>query len=192
MCRPLLLFLFTVSTVLKVGCQIPNASMPGFDYRIFKHTPCWELAKAIDANDSSKVRQLAQEQHMAVNCFDPHYGTSLLDVAIINNKTEAFEALLQAGVNVNARSPKNSTTALFHLCTYSATGENTLFYLSRLIQHGADVNVSVPDSLDNVFAPRTCLEQFVLNTRRVETIGLVIGSWSKAGSLPIGRPRCSY
>lgn len=142
------------------------------------------MAKAIDNDDSVKIISLAYGQNITVNCFDPKFGTSLLDLSIINNKKKAFHALLQANVDVNARSPKDSSTALYKLCSYSNLSDNTLFYIIELMQHGADANIFVPDSLENKPIFNTCLEQLVKRSRSIDPIKYLIDHGARLDIYP--------
>lgn len=168
---------------------MPYNYLPGFDYKIFQHTPCWEIAKAIDQDDSAKIIKLIKKERKSVNCFDPKFGTSLLTLAIINNKRGAFEGLLQAGVDVNSRSPKDSSTALYTLCANSDITVNTLFYLARLIEHGADANAGVPDTLEGKPIEVTCLEKLVWTTRGIKEIDYLMSHGVKLDGYPINGKR---
>ena len=189
MIKQLLVLFLTFTALIEAGCQVPNNYMPGFDYKIFKNSSCWKLAKAVHENDSLKVVKLAKEQNRPLNCFDQRFGTSLLDLAILNDKPQAFLALLQAGIDVNARSPNDSNTALFQLCSYSVIVKKPLFYMAELIKYGADVNASVPDSLEGKAIQITCLEQLVLRCHDVAPVKYLLEHGARVDVYPTEGPR---
>lgn len=181
-------FVLAISFFHETGCQMHYARLPGFDYNNFRSTQCWELAKAINENDSSRILHLVQKQKISVNCFDPKFGSSLLDLAIINDKARSFETLIQANVNVNASSPVDGRTALFNLCTYSHSLGHVLFYMKSLVEHGADVNVSVPDTLGGKPIRITALEMLVQNTSDTESIKYLIDHGARLDLYPKDGP----
>ena len=189
MFKHLLVLSLVFAALIEAGCQVPNNYMPGFDYKIFKSSSCWELAKAVHENDSLKLAKLVKAQNIPVNCFDQKFGTSLLGLAIINDKPQAFMALLQSGVDVNAQSPNDGSTALFQLCSYIDVLNNPLFYMTELIKNGADVNASVPDSLGGKAIQVTCLEQLVLSCHDAEPIKYLLEHGAKVDVYPTDGPR---
>lgn len=180
--------MLTTSLFYETGCQIHSNPLPGFDYRNFKTSQCWTLAKAINENDSLKILRLVRKEKISVNCFDSKFGSSLLDLAIMNDKDKSFNALIQANVNINAISPIDGRTSLFNVCTYSHSLNHVFFYVSGLVEHGADVNASIPDTLEDKPTRITPLEMLVQNTSDIEAIKYLLDHGARVDIYPKDGP----
>ena len=81
------------------------------DIEIFKNTPAWELAEAVDIENLSEIQSILANQSI-VNYQEPVFGTTVLMRAINTEKYQATKQLLESGANPNIIS-KIGSFALF-------------------------------------------------------------------------------
>lgn len=81
--RPIFLILLVLTNI--VACQDDNNNYRVDDIEVFKDTPVWELAKAIDKHDIKEVETLLKKHPNWVNYQEPKYGISLLYWTIFNS-----------------------------------------------------------------------------------------------------------
>lgn len=94
----LFLVLFVCSS-----CTEPNVKdMLGDDFRLYKHTPAWSLAKAVEDEDTTEISKQVLQMHISVDYRDPEYKQTLLMLATRTNKIESVKKLLELGANPNA------------------------------------------------------------------------------------------
>ncbi len=110
----------------------------GTDYRLFKNTPIWELAQAVQEQNTESIKKLVTEQKQDLNYQEPKYGSTLLMLTIINDHLRSFETLLQLGANVNLHDSYSGTSALIIAADSDNSDAET--FIRLLIQHGADPN----------------------------------------------------
>lgn len=78
-----------------------NDSYIGNDYRIFKNTPAWNLAKAVRDENVVLIKKICLEHESLTDYQDPKFGKTLLMLAITNDNLKSVEALLDLGANPN-------------------------------------------------------------------------------------------
>jgi hypothetical protein len=112
------------------------------DYRIFKGTVAWDLAKAIDDDDSGKIKQLVNKNKRLVSVVDPKYGQTLLGLAVYNEKYNSCKALVESGANPNAVNNYDGRTPLMEAADigYSDSDVDSR-YLTLLLKHGGNPNL---------------------------------------------------
>ena len=71
------------------------------DYRIFKDTPAWDLAKAVRDADTAEIRYQILEKKIPVNYQEQKYGESMLSIATYQNNIKSVKKLLELGANPN-------------------------------------------------------------------------------------------
>ena len=69
---------------------------------MYKHTPAWSLAKAVEDEDTTEISKQVLQMHIPVDYRDPKYKQTLLMLATSTNKIESVEKLLELGANPNA------------------------------------------------------------------------------------------
>ena len=110
------------------------------DYRIFKDTPAWDLAKAVRDADTAEITYLVQEKKIPIDFQDSIYGTSLLSLAVYHNNLKSVKKLLELGADPNKYED-----------TLDLTGENVMItactslypsdkILKLLLDYGGDPN----------------------------------------------------
>lgn len=116
-----------------------NNYMPGFDFKLFKNTPVWELAKAVEKEDTSRITMILKDRSIKVDYHDPKLGNTLLMLAVTNHKKKSIIKLLEAGANPNERDYSDNATPLLYACEYHTDDCDTSI-LNMLIKRQADVN----------------------------------------------------
>jgi hypothetical protein len=131
--------LFLMLFVLQaVSCQ-SDSDLPGYMFSNFKDTPVWELAQAVNDNDGEKIKELSEKKKLDLNFEDPEYNMTLLCLSIVNNKKEAFVALIKNGADIDKICGLNGkTTPLLEAIKYSDDCE--VFYVKTLIENKCKVN----------------------------------------------------
>lgn len=112
--------------------------LPGYNYKLFKDTPVYALAKAVELDNLSEITRLVKEEKMDVNYREPKFGNNLLMLAIVNQQEKTVKALLDLGADPNLRDTYNNDTALTVAIDYMESCN--LDKIKLLIEHGADVN----------------------------------------------------
>ncbi|HEY4876955.1 MAG TPA: ankyrin repeat domain-containing protein [Puia sp.] len=75
----------------------------GYQFSLFKNTPNWELAKAVEKEDANEINLLLKTGNYNINLQEPKFGTTLLMLAIGNDKYESTKSLLENGASVNIK-----------------------------------------------------------------------------------------
>jgi ankyrin repeat protein len=145
---------------LLISCGYTNEKLTVEDIEIFKDTPAWDLAKALDKSDFKKAKEtLSAGSDDLVNYQDPIFGTTLLMRAVSTEQYKAVRFLLENGAEPDIISG-TGTTALFRAIAHpwndTGVNENSSF-VEVLLQNGADPNIPycAPKS-DSVTSPIEC------------------------------------
>ena len=96
------LFFLISSIVLWCSCNTGNY-LPGFDFKLFKGTSVWELAKAVEKEDVKQIEVILKDTSIKVDFHEAKFGNTLLMLAVANNKKKAVKKLLEVGANPNER-----------------------------------------------------------------------------------------
>lgn len=107
----------------------------------------WELAKAVEKQDLSKIDRLLQHDHNSVNMTEDKFGQSILQWAVENDKYESVKKLLEMSANPNVFTKVSPSSPLI----VASLNDSTSKYIRILIKYGANPNLVVLDS--NVFYP---------------------------------------
>jgi len=110
---------------------------------IYRNTPAWELAKAVNSQDTGNIARIAEKNPELLNYKEPRFDKSLLMWAVDMEKYEAAEALLKAGANPNVRTAFGMT-ALYSAASYSRIDKDFKAdpkFVKLLLDYGADPNL---------------------------------------------------
>ena len=133
-------FLFLVLFVC-FSCIEPNVKdMLGDDFRLYKHTPAWSLAKAVEDEDTTEISKQVLQMHIPVDYRDPKYKQTLLMLATRTNKIESVEKLLALGANPNAHDDSTKyfgESAVLSACRFTGPSSKIL---ALLLKYGGDPN----------------------------------------------------
>lgn len=116
---------------------VDKSELTGRDYRLFQNTPAWELAKAVEDENTKKIDKIVSENPEIINYQESKYGNTLLMQTIMNQQLKPFKALLKRGADVNIHNTFDGTSSLIKACSskfYNIT------FVKMLIEYGADVN----------------------------------------------------
>jgi len=111
-----------LSLILCCSCTMneDKKEMLGDDYRLYKATAAWELAQAVQEEDTTKIQKIIVDEHIPVDFREPKYSQTLLMLAVRTNKELSVKKLLELGADPNAHD--DSTKYL---------GENAVIIASR-------------------------------------------------------------
>jgi ankyrin repeat protein len=134
------IFLFT-------GCYnrekiVDKTKLLGNDYRLFQNTPVWELAKAVEDEDTLKISEAILKKNMDVNFQEPRFGSTLLMLSIRNRQYLNTMFLLNLNANPNVPDLYNGETAL--IC---AAKIDDVKFTELLLKHKANPNALEDASL---------------------------------------------
>ncbi len=135
----LIAFLLTMVTI-GPSCEEDLKNLPGYDIRLFKHTPVWKLAKAVQEEDTAWIRELIQKDKYNPNYEESKFGETLLFWAVYMDHYPSVKALLENGTDPNIVLKPDSATALM----YAADKPNTSEYVRLLLRYGANPNAVAP------------------------------------------------
>lgn len=132
-----IIFLFT-------GCYnrekiVDKQTLLAKDYRLFQNTPAWQLAKAVEDQDTLKIREEILNNKIDPNYQEPKYGGRLLMFAVFNNQYVSTQTLLSLGADPNLRDNIRGASSMI----YASKNEDPK-YLKLLLDFKGD-----PNSVEN-------------------------------------------
>ena len=133
-----ILLLFTMVSCLFYDREkiVDKHRLLGYDYRLFQSTPAWDLAKAVQDEDVSKMRGILCKEPKLINYQEAKYGETLLLMTILNQDYKSFKELLNNGADVNVYDNYDGSSAIITACKWDSGIE----YVKKLIEYGANVN----------------------------------------------------
>ena len=182
-----LLILFLGLTLF--GCKLHprHYYMPGYDFKLFSHTPAAALADAVEADDTARVRAAIHANKANLDFQDPKFGNTLLTLAVMDFKYLAAKVLLDSGANPNLRSGEYGRTPFLTTCLFILNQKQRIELLDEMIRHGANVNDSeIPtDSTgrDVDTLERTALV-YSIESMSLETVKLLVDHGAKLDIYP--------
>lgn len=134
------IILLVILYSLNVQCQIFDSPYPGYRFSNFDNTPASDLAKAVKEENIKKISKIIKVNPELIEYQDPIWGMNLLCLSIVNNKREAFKALLANGANVDGVCGKRDvTTPLIAAINYLDNCD--AFFIKELLKNNCDVNL---------------------------------------------------
>ena len=106
-----------------------------YDCRAFQGTPAWELAKAVDDNDTSEIIKILKEDPKIIDFQEPLWGNTVLMQSINKRRYTAFMTLLRLGADVTVHTIYNGASAI-HMAV--ETGDT--IFVEALLRYGANIN----------------------------------------------------
>ncbi len=137
--KPFLTFIVFVgffSTCSGQSSHKPN----GYDVRLFEQTPFYDLAKAIQVEDTIAIKNYVSANKSAANFREKIHGESLLEFAIFLGKVASVKQMLALGADPNLRSSIKENTPFLNACMCNSNSPVGKSILELMIQFGADVN----------------------------------------------------
>ena len=111
------------------------------DYRIFKDTPAWDLAKAVRDADTAEITYLVQEKKIPIDFQDSIYGKSLLSLAVYHNNLKSVKKILELGADPNLYEDtinQQGTNPVIDACFFNE--EISVEILKLLLDYGGNPN----------------------------------------------------
>lgn len=127
-----------------LSCNKNDGNYTIKDIRTYKNTPAWELAKAVENQNTKNISEIASKNKELLNYQEPKLGFTLLMWAVKKEKFESVKSLLINGADINIRS-KSGSTALFFASSYSwvdTEAKKDSKYVELLLKYGADPNIA--------------------------------------------------
>lgn len=146
--KKILVSLFTslvliIAYTCNMSCRdVDNGEYMIHDVGIFKDTPVWELALAVQGQITSRIIKIVEENPLLINYKEPKYGSTLLLWAVGMEKYKSADALLKCGADPNI-STYEGKTPLFIAAGFSwvdRVAKKDPKYVKLLLRYGADPN----------------------------------------------------
>jgi hypothetical protein len=138
------LFLILIASLfLYSGCFYKSENLLGGDIRLFKKTPIWTLAKAVEKEDIEKINYLIQEKNVPINFQETRFGNTVLLWATYHGKVQSVETLLELGADPNVQDYYNGDNAIMiasDASFYDETNWCNSTLLRMMLKYGGDVN----------------------------------------------------
>lgn len=133
------------------NCKTDKSQLTGYDIELFKETPVWELAKAVEEENVNKIEEIVNLGKLNVDYIDPKLGMNLLNWAVFNDKLKSTKILAELGASPNIKD-NMGVTALIE----ASTKLDNTSYLKILIENGASINQVC--RIDNSFYTTALME----------------------------------
>jgi hypothetical protein len=122
------------------SCCSNKNSLTAYDIQLFYKTPVWNLAKAVDKEDTLEISRFVVEKQYKIDYKDPLYDMSLLMWSVFNGKYNSFKQLLKLGANPNLQSNYNGDTPMTLASNYYKDYKTDSRYLKLLIKYNGQVD----------------------------------------------------
>ena len=133
-------FLFLITSCTSREQKVDKSKLLGNDYRLFQDTPAWELAKAIEDENTTLIKKIVNEKQVDINLQEPRFGQTLLMIAVTNQQYNSCKTLLEFGADPNKYDNYDGSNAMIEAVQISnITGDNTNF-LKLLLQFKGNPN----------------------------------------------------
>lgn len=103
MCIIVMLVVLTISYIncfLSGNLFLGTKKLTGRDIELWKSTPAWNLAKAVEGEDTIKANRILAKG-FSIDYREPIFGQNLLSWAVESNRVETVAFLLKKGANPN-------------------------------------------------------------------------------------------
>jgi ankyrin repeat protein len=161
-------YLILITTLFLSSCYFDSNDdqLLGDDVRLYKHTPVWDMAKAIEDDDTSSLRDLLTNAPDSIlNYQEKRFGQTLIDWAVFTDHYPSVKLLAELGANPNIQE-KNGTSAFIN----AAYNFETSDYLKLLLKYGGDVN-----AVANIDTPQSARTPLIAACfTRLESVKLLL------------------
>jgi ankyrin repeat protein len=117
------------------GCKQAGEGLLGTDIGLFKGV-AWELAQAVEGQDTVKIKQIIISHKISVNYQEPKFGETLLEWAVWTNHYKSAKSLLENGADPNLQDYADGYSAF----TYAANKFETSAYVRLILNYKGNPN----------------------------------------------------
>lgn len=140
MMKRLIIIIVYILSLSNCKGQIDKSKMLGDDIRLFQGTKAWNLAKAVESQDTSEIRNQIVKKKVPIDFKEPKFGQTLLMLSVSTNKYHSAEALLKLSANPNLPDNYDGTTAIITASGYGPNFNKSTDLLMLLLNHGGNPN----------------------------------------------------
>ncbi|WP_300905849.1 ankyrin repeat domain-containing protein [uncultured Bacteroides sp.] len=125
---------------------IDKDSVTASDYRLYRDTPCEELAKCINRQNIENINQILEKSPDLLEYKEDKFNQNVFFYAIYDDKIKSVETLLKKGANPNQidsythEGQKFITCPLSSVCESNISEEKKIRYVQLFLNYGADLN----------------------------------------------------
>jgi len=123
-----------ISVIFFYSCMRNIKDINAGDVYLYYNSPAWELAKAVDNQDTEKIKRICKEHKDLINTQDPKFGMNLLEFAVFDYRYKSAKALAESGADPNMQDSDGVSAFI------QSASMDTSIYLELLLAHGGDVN----------------------------------------------------
>ena len=125
-----------------ISCSSGNNEYYFTNIRVFENTKVWDLAKAVDRNDTVKIKEILKKHPDWVDIPEPRWDNSLLQWAVYNNHFASSKILTESRADVNRKAKDEGSSAFIMGCGKSTTSD----YVRLFLKYGGKVNDYAPNT----------------------------------------------
>jgi len=165
---------FTIVCLYSASCQPVKEDMVGNDFRLFKNTLGWELAKAVKEQDTSNFEKIIKDSRINIDYEEDVFGQSLLQLAVHNNLDKSVKKLLELGADPNHSNDRHGETVMHNAVGIFQNNDDTLI-LSYLLEYGGNPNGKTSFTNYQVGGSRSVVSELcVNNTQQLNKLKLLV------------------
>lgn len=131
----ILCFILIFSGCYNRDKKADKQSLLSRDYRLFQDTPAWDLAKAVEDEDTVRIKKEITENRVNPDFQESRFGGSLLMLAIFNGQYTSAKTLLSLGADPNLKDTSRGSSAMI-----DAAEQDDPNYLRLLLSYKGDPN----------------------------------------------------
>ncbi len=124
---------------------VDRTNMNGYDFRLFKGTPAWDLAKAVQNGDTIKIVNIITRNKALLESREPKFGLTVLSMAVKTLKFESVKTLVLLGADPNSTDTYDGSSPITEAANIDFLGHDTYGsdprYLKILLEHGGNPNL---------------------------------------------------
>jgi hypothetical protein len=120
---------------------VDKNTLLGKDYRLFQNTIAWELAKAVEDGDTSKIKLEVQKSKSLLSFREQRFGQSLLQMAVKTTNYSSAKALVELGADPNMQDRYFGESPLMAAADIGINGHDSdPRFMKLLLEHGGNPN----------------------------------------------------
>jgi ankyrin repeat protein len=138
-------YLILAFLVLTTSCtsreqKVDKSKLLGNDYRLFQDTPAWDLAKAVEDENTELIKKIIKEGEVDVNYREFRFGQPLIMLAVINEQYASCKMLLELGANPNLHDKNDGSNAMIEAAKIDNSNVDKMKFMGLLLKFKGDPN----------------------------------------------------